>query len=637
MDFTFLFSLFKVNQMELKNRIVMTAMHMGYCDNGEVTDRLINFYTKRAEGGAGLIIVGACAVDEDGGTSNGIMIHDDRYIPGLKRLSDSVQRGGARIAAQINHLGASASSSMIGGRQPVSASAVQSTLTGETPRALKIEEVMAVQDKYVRAAVRAREAGFDAVEIMGAYLVIQFLSPLSNVREDEYGGGLSDRMRFGVEIAQKIRAAVGPDYPVLFRLGGNEFMSGGSDRNAMKTFAMALEKAGVDLINVTGGRHETRVPQITMAVPRRTFVYLAQGIKDVVSIPVLASNRINDPADGETVLRNGEADLVTMARALMADPDLPNKAKEGKSDVIYHCIGCNQGCLDQVFLGQPVTCFVNPRVGMEAECRPTPAMEPKNVLVIGGGPAGMKAACTAAERGHLVTLVEKEDRLGGQLLLNRLIPGRHEMVTTATDLINNLKALDVKLMLDREADVELIRELAPDVVIMANGAIPIELDLPGIDSKNVHQAWDVLAGKVCVGRKVVIVGGNAVGLETALYLASQGTLGPEPFHFLTIHRAETPDFLSELIHKGNKDVTVVEMTKRSGQDIGASTRWIVKAELKRLGVTIRKGTKAVGIKPDGLEVETEEGLDFLPADSIVIAAGSKSENWLDGDMKEVVQ
>lgn len=635
-DFPFLFSPIKVNQMELKNRIVMTAMQMGYAVDGEVNDRLIDFYALRARGGVGLIIVGACAVDEDAGMPNMIMIHDDRYIPGLKRLTEAVRSGGARIAAQINHLGAGVFSSLTGGRQPVSASAVQSTLTGETPRALELEEILTVQDKYASAAVRAREAGFDAVEILGGYLIAQFLSPLSNVREDEYGGSLTGRMRFGLETAQKVRTAVGPDFPVLVRLGGNEFMPGGSDHSDVRIFAAEMEKAGVDLINVTGGRHETRVPQITMIVPRRTFVYLAQGIKSVVSIPVLASNRINDPADAEEIIRNGEADLVTMARALMADPDLPNKAKDGKSDLIYHCIGCNQGCLDSVFGFQPVTCLVNPRTGMEEERRPSPASEPKKVLVIGGGPAGMKAACTAAERGHLVTLVEKEDRLGGQLLLNRLIPGRNEMVTAATDLINNLKALDVEVLLGREADAGFIKETAPDAVVMATGAKPLLPDMPGIDGGNVFQAWKVLAGKVRAGHKVVIVGGNAVGLETALYLAHQGTLSPEVFHFLTIHRAETPEALNDLLNKGNKDVTVVEMTKRAGQDIGASTRWIVMAELRRLGVTIKKGTKAVGITPEGLEVETEEGPGFLPADSIVIAAGSRPENRLIGDIQGLV-
>ena len=533
-------------------------------------------------------------------------------------------------------MGASAPSAQLGGRPAVSASAVPSQLTKETPRALELDEIPALQDKYAQAASRAKAAGFDAVEILGGYLINQFLSPLTNVREDEYGGTLSGRMRFGVETAQKVRAAVGPDYPVLMRIGGTEFIPGGNKRSDVKAFAAELEKAGVDLLNVTGGPHETRVPQITMAVPRRAFTYLAQGVKSVVSIPVLASNRINDPDDAEAIIRDGDADLVTMARALIADPELPQKAGEGKSDLIYHCIGCNQGCLDNVFRSQPVTCLVNPQAGREADCHPVPVSAPKKVLVIGGGPAGLKAACTASVRGHLVTLAEKTDRLGGQLLLNRLIPGRQEMVTAATDLINNLKALDVRILLGREVDAGFIKEAAPDVVVMASGANPIELTLPGMDGDNVHQAWNVLAGKVRVGNKAAIVGGNAVGLETALYLANLGTLSPEVFHFLAVHQAETPEALSDLLHKGRREVTVVEMTPKAGQDIGASTRWILMAELRRLGVTIKKETKAVGIRPEGLAVETGHGEELLPADTVIIAAGSKPENRLIPDLPRLV-
>ena len=637
MGFPLLFSPIRINKMELKNRIVMAAMHLSYTSNGEVTDSLIDFYALRAKGGAGLIIIGTCTIDDDSGMVNVITIKDDRYIPGLKRLAQAVQQGGAKIAAQIVHAGAmGVHSSITGGRQPVSASAVQTTMSGETPRALELEEIPFIQDKYARAAVRAKEAGFDAVEILGGGLILQFLSPLSNLRGDAYGGSLADRMRFGLETAEKAREAVGPDFPVLIRLCGNEFIEGGFSRDEAIIFASELERVGIDLINVTGGRHETRIPQITMIVPRRTYVYLAQGIKSAVSIPVLSSNRINDPADGEAVIRNGEADLVAMARGLMTDPDLPDKAKAGKSNLIYHCIGCNQGCLDSAFRSQPVTCLVNPRAGREGELSSVPASKPRKVLVIGGGPAGMKAACTAAERGHTVTLIEKEDRLGGQLLLNRLIPGRQEMVTAATDLSNNLKALGVEILLGREADAGFIKETGPDAVVVATGARPIWPDIRGADGPNVVGAWDVLDGKVLAGKKVVIIGGNAVGLETALYLGHQGTLSPEAFHFLTLHRAEPLETLSGLLNKGNKEVTVVEMTTRAGQDIGPSTIWIVKSELRRLGVTVMKGTKAVGITPEGLEIETTEGPDFLSADSIVIAAGSGSENKLVDELEGLV-
>lgn len=638
MEFPYLFSPIKINTMELKNRIVMTAMHLGYTPEGQVTEQLIDFYALRAKGGVGLIIVGGCPIDEFGGMSSMICIHDDAYIPGLKRLTDAVKKGGAKIAAQLYQAGRYTHSAAIGGRKPFSSSAVRSKFTGETPRALELDEIPGVQDKFAEAAVRAKESGFDAVEILGSagYLISQFLFPITNLREDKYGGSLENRMRFGLEVVEKVREAVGLDYPLLMRLAGNDFMEGGNTNSESRLFASEAEKAGVDLFNITGGWHETRVPQLTMGVPRKAYVYLAQGIKSAVSVPVLASNRINDPYIGEEVLRNGEADLVTIARGLLADPNLPKKAKEGKSDLIYHCIACNQGCFDSIFQFKPVTCLVNPRAGREGELKSTPATEPKKVLVIGGGPAGMKVACTSAERGHKVTLVEKGHVLGGQLLLNERIPGREEIVTATKDLVNNLKALGVEILLNKEAGIPFIKEMSPDAVVVAAGANPILPDLPGIDGQNVFHAWDVLAGKMGVGKKVIVFGGNAVGLETALYLANQGTLSPAALHFLMTNQAESVETLTQLLDRGNKEVTVVEMTKKVGKDIGLTTRWTVMGELRRLGVNIMTGTKAVGIKADGLEVEREDGQDFIPADSIVIAAGSSSENSLASEIESIV-
>jgi len=638
MGFPNLFSPIKINSLELKNRIVMTAMHLEYTPGGEVTDRLINFYSQRARGGVGLIIVGGCRFDDYGGMDSMISIHEDKYVPGLKRLTDAVKDKGAKIAAQLYHAGRYTHSSKIEGRKPFSASAVRSKLTGETPRALELEEIPAVQDLFAAAAVRAKESGFDAVEILGSagYLISQFLSPITNLREDAYGGSLENRMRFGVEVAEKVRRAVETDYPLLMRIAGNDFMEGGNTNREAKAFAAALERAGVDLINVTGGWHETRIPQLTMSVPRQAYIYLAKGIKSSVSVPVLASNRINDPTIGEDILRRGDADLVTMARALIADPDLPNKARDGKTRHIYHCVACNQGCFDNIFKSAPATCLVNPRAGREGELPIVPVPEPKKVLVIGGGPAGMKAACTAAQRGHKVTLIEKQGALGGQLLLNRLIPGREELVTAATDLGNNLTALNVEVMLNREADTSLIKEISPDAVVIASGAKPMVPDIPGNDNPNVVQAWDVLSGKEAAGRKVVIIGGNAVGLETALYLSRQGTLSAEVLHFLMINRAESVETLMELLNSGDKAVTVVEMANKIGQDIGSSTRWCVLAELGRLGVTIHKNATAVGITAGGLEIEKKGKTDLLAADTIVMAVGSTPENALAGEVGSLV-
>ena len=630
MDFPHLFSPITIQNMELRNRIVMTAMHLGYTPKGEVTDPLVNFYAERARGGVGLAIVGGCPIDEFGGMVGMIALHDDRFIPGLKRLTDGVKNHGAKIAAQLYQAGRYTHSAMIGGQKPISASAVRSRLTGETPRALSLEEIPGVQDKFAESAVRSREAGFDAVEILGSagYLISQFLSPITNLREDEYGGSFENRMRFGIETISKVRKALGPDYPILLRIAGNDFMEGSNTNHEAKIFSAEAEKAGIDLFNVTGGWHETRVPQLTMGVPRKAYVYLARGIRSAVSKPVISSNRINDPRDAEEVLQSGGADLVTVARGLLADPDFPNKARSGKSRLIYHCVACNQGCFDSIFQGRPATCTVNPRAGREAELQIKPAPKSRKIIVVGGGPAGMTLACTAKDRGHHVVLMEKTDRLGGQILLNHLIPGRGELETAAIDLIHNLQDKGVEMVLEKTATPAIIRQIAPDVLVVAAGAQPAKPKIKGVNGANVIQAWELLEKNAETGKNVVILGGNAVGLETALFLANQGTLSPEVLHFLMVNRAETPETLTKLLDRGSKHVTVVEMTKKAGADVGLTTKWTLIGELKRLGVKIITQTEAVGITPKGLQVKDEQGPGFIAADTVVLAAGSKSENEL---------
>lgn len=638
MHFQNLFSPITINGMTLKNRIVMSAMHLGYTPGGEVTDRLVEFYRLRALGGAALIIVGGCPIDESGSMRNMIGLNDDRFLPGLERLTRAVQGGGARIAAQLYQAGRYTHSSMIGGRKPFSASPVRSKFTGETPRALEPEEIPVVQDRFAEAALRAQKGGFDAVEILGSagYLISQFLSPLTNRREDRYGGSFENRMRFGLEVVEKVRRVAGPHYPIIMRLAGNDFMDGGNTNREARIFAGELEKAGVDLFNVTGGWHETRVPQLTSFVPHKAFTYLARGIKSAVSVPVIASNRINDPALGEEVILHGHADLVTMARALLADPELPNKAGEGRTRQIYHCVACNQGCFDSTFSQRPVTCLVNPAAGAEGDLVMTEPRTRKRVLVIGGGPAGMKAACTAARRGHKVTLVEKNHQLGGQLLLNRHVPGREEIATAAGDLANNLFALDVEVLLSQEADIPMIKERKPDAVVLATGALPLVPDIAGIDRPEVTPAWDVLSGNTRAGERVVVIGGNAVGLETALYLAGQGSISPETLYFLAANRAEPWDTLEVLINQSNKKITVVEMMNKAGRDLGDSTRWTVMAELRRFKVKVLNGARAVEINEMGVTIEKKGQEHLLEADTVVIAAGSMPKNSLWREIKALV-
>jgi 2,4-dienoyl-CoA reductase (NADPH2) len=382
------------------------------------------------------------------------------------------------------------------------------------------------------------------------------------------------------------------------------------------------------MINVTGGWHETRIPQITMGLPRGGFVYLAQGIKQAVSIPVMACNRINDPLLADQILRDGQADLIGFARALIADPELPNKALAGCFDEINRCIACNQGCFDTIFDQQPVTCLVNARAGAEGKLTIEPATRKKRVMVIGGGPAGMEAARVAALRGHEVCLYEKTEKLGGQLPLAAAPPGRGEFLIFVSYLKGQMKTLNVAVHTRTEATLGHVDREKPDAIVVATGAEPLIPEIKGIDRPCVVMAWDVLSGKVDTGKDVIVIGGGAVGLETALFLARKGTIDGDTLRFLMFHQAESFETLNSLLFRGVKKVTVVEMLNKLGQDLGRSTRWTVMQDLWRLSVKTLTRTRAKEITDGGVIVDRGGKEDLIPGDTVVIAAGAKATNAL---------
>ena len=634
-----LFEPITIKHLRIKNRIYLPAMHLGMADNFEVTDRILGFYEARAKGGAGMITVGYATIDEFSGNTLNIGAHKDEFIPGLKKLSDVITSNGARSCVQLNHAGRYNFSFFMNGNPPVAPSAIASRMTRETPRALTIDEIETTVENFAKAAKRVKDAGYDAVEVLHGtgYLISEFLSPLTNCREDEYGGSFENRIRFGLTVMEKIRDYVGSDFPLIVRMNGNDFMPDGQGRTELREYAKALvERAGVDALCINVGWHEARVPQITAAVPRGAFAYLSRGIKEVVDVPVIASHRINDPDTAREMIADDMCDMVAMGRSLIADPYFPEKAKTGREKEIIHCVACAQGCFDNLFKLKHVECLCNPVAGYERERTITKSETPKKVMVIGGGAAGMNAAIAAFDRGHSVSLYEKQDHLGGQLYLAAAPPGRSEFAELAKDLEKQVLCRNINVYLNHGVDEQTIRKENPDHIILATGGKPMTPPVPGIERSHVVQAWDVLGKKVYTGRRVVVVGGGAVGVETALLLAEKGTLTGETLKFLMVNRAEDMETLYDLSIKGTKKVVLIEMIDKIGKDFGKTTRWGMLQDVSRFGIETRVATKAVEITNDGIRVETGDNVvEEIGADTIVIAAGARPDNALESLIKEL--
>lgn len=625
-----LFSPITIGGLEVKNRILMPAMHLNMADNYAVTGRLVEFYAERARGGAGMITVGYATVDDLAGNPGNIGAHSDEFIPGLARLATAIRDNGARASVQINHAGRYNHSMLTGGKQPVAPSPVASRMTRETPRELSIEEIDEVIAGFAAAARRVQQAGFDAVEVLAGtgYLLSEFLSPITNRRVDRYGGSFENRIRFAREVIVAVRQAVGESFPIIVRVNGNDFMNGGVSRHEQQEYTVRLVKEGANAVCINVGWHEAQVPQIVTEVPRGVFAYLARGIRERVDVPVIASHRINDPTVARELLQDGMCDMVAMGRALIADPFLPEKASQGREDEIIHCVACGQGCFDNLFRMQAVECLCNPRAGYEKQTKIRKSSSPMKVMVVGGGAGGMSAAIAAAGAGHAVTLYEKSGELGGQLHLAGAPPGRDEFRRLAHDLQRQVRLHKIEVETFCSVDERLLDSERPDRLILATGGSSITPSVRGADLPHVFQAWDVLSGKAVTGKRVVVIGGGAVGVETALFLAEKGTISGEALKFLLIHGAETAEELQRLATCGTKEVMILEMLDDLGNNFGRTTRWGMMQDLERYGVKSRTAVKAVEITPTSVIIEKDGLQAAVLADNVVLAVGTRPFNPL---------
>lgn len=643
MEFKRLFSPIKINGLALKNRVVMTAIHLTYSDDGSANDKVKHFYWRRAEGGAAMLIVGGIASDNYVGYPNMLRLDKDEFIPSYREMNDGIHARGALSCALLMQTGRYGKAAFVEGDDSIlSASAVLSQMSGDTPRAMTKEEIKTTCKRAGEAAIRAKTAGFDCVELTAAsgYLISQFLSPLTNLREDEYGGSFENRCRFGLEMVAAVRKAVGGDFPFAVRVAGNQFMKGGTSLEECVEWCKLLENAGVNMLDVTGGWHETQIPQLPGDVPRGGFVYLAEAIKNAVSIPVLTANRHNDPVEAETVLALEQADIIGMCRTLIADPDWPKKAQTGQENTIRRCVACNQGCFANVFSYKPCKCLLNYYVGKEyLEEENTKTDSPKKLLVVGAGVGGCEFALRAAQRGHKVTLVEKGGRIGGQLELVSVPPAKHEFATITPYYETALCESGVQVWLNRELTAEDIRKGGYDGVVFATGSTVKKIPLPGNSSIPVYTAEEILSRQVIAGKNVVVVGGSSVGCETADYLVQEGSISEEKLHFLLSQNAEKGEKIAEMLHNSSRKVTVLDIAKiGSGFDFGCG--WPVLKDLKRLGVKSLPFANILDITDHAVTIEAKDRKTgevqqlSIPCDTIVLAVGYTSDNALYNELKD---
>lgn len=617
--------------LSLPNRVLMGSMHTGLEETGD-WNRVSTFYATRARGGVGLMVTGGMAPNREGGVypgAAGLFTQDD--IANHARVTRAVHEAGGRIAMQILHAGRYAYS-----KHCVAPSAIRAPISAFTPNALDEAGIEKQISDIATAAARSVEAGYDGVEVMGSegYFLNQFLAPRTNRREDRWGGSLENRMRLPVEVVARVRAALGPEKLLIYRISLLDLVSEGQDWSEIVALARAVTEAGADVLNTGIGWHEARVPTIVTSVPRAAFAHLTAKLRGEVSVPVIASNRINTPEVAEEILAGGQADMVSMARPFLADPDFVAKAARGEAARIAPCIACNQACLDHTFSGKLSSCLVNPRACHETELVLEPVAAPRRIAVVGAGPAGLSAALASAERGHAVTLFEASGRIGGQLHHAAAIPGKEEFRGLLDWFEAEIVASEIELRLGETPQPEALAGF--DAVIVATGVRPRDPAIPGQEGPNVISYADLLSGRAEAGPRVAVVGAGGIGFDVAEYLVTGHSTTIDPPAWRTEWGVADPSVArGGLAPEGPRPdpaarrVTLLQRkAEKLGKRLGKTTGWVHRAGLQMRAVEMLGGVSYERIDAQGLHVTTPEGPRLIEADTIVLCAGQESERAL---------
>ncbi|WP_028204558.1 NADPH-dependent 2,4-dienoyl-CoA reductase [Paraburkholderia nodosa] len=617
----------------LKNRVLMGSMHVGLEEAPNGFERMAAFYAERARGEVGLIVTGGIAPNERARPMHGgAMLTTEEEAGRHRTITRAVHAEGGKIAMQILHFGRYSYQPML-----VAPSALQAPINPFTPHELSDDEVEETIDDFVRCAALAQYAGYDGVEIMGSegYLINEFIAMRTNHRNDRWGGSYENRIRFAVEIVRRVRERVGRDFIIIYRLSMLDLVEGGSTLEEVIQLAQAIEQAGATIINTGIGWHEARIPTIATKVPRGAWAWVTQQLMGKVSVPLVATNRINTPELAEQLLADGACDMVSMARPFLADAEFVRKAREGRADEINTCIGCNQACLDHTFAGKVTSCLVNPRACHETEIVIRPAAQPKRVAIVGAGPAGLACAVTAASRGHAVTLFEAGTEIGGQFNIAKKVPGKEEFNETLRYFRRQIELTGVELRLGTRASAEALMQEGFDEVVVATGVLPRELRIEGASHAKVLGYLDVLRDGKPVGSDVAIVGAGGIGFDVAEYLVHEGesaSLDPRKFFAewgVDTNYAERGGLRRAVVGPAARSVHLLQRRRsKVGENLGKTTGWIHRTGLKARGVGMTSSVEYQRVDDDGLHVSIDGVPQTLAVDNVVVCAGQEPQREL---------